>query len=959
MASLIYLNSYWFQVAIVSSTPYRLDGLSSTTTSSLVGIYSVYKMVSTYTGPLIQLTRVSDSVTQTFSAGSSGTLSATEINTFLNGSVGSVTIFYNQSGGTIHFTNTAASAPTIDTTTTPVTVVFNGSKTLSYGSSAYSINNATFAFGIIPTGVTGTTGDTPSNWWTCDSLLYGERSGLTSDFSIIITNATTPKIAWGTGVGGDRTLASTLLNGLNTHASVVMTRDSTNGVINVYKESSTPVTTALSAGTGNVSSATPGTFGKNGLKAKMTSIIWTSNIATTSDISTMMLSLNGQGLPGESTNVYIRSSLQAYYDFNNTSSYSGSGLIVTDLSLYNRSLTFSATPTFNPSPKSITLTNTTTAGTATALIIDYQTTGLTMEALVWRDPSSAGFTAYFSLDTGSYTNSFRHNIGGDLTTYYFGSDIGQVLYTNTAPGVTINASTWYHVVYTFTEWSSTNTTIGKCYINGVPCGTDVTQANASTNNFAATTVNRFIRLGKVSDYGGITGRFAMGRIYNKVLTEAEVKTNYLGVYNTNNNQYALPVVNMVYPFYSNVILLLHGNGPNFTSANNNPTVILDSSISNNTMNVTGAVTSNGVSKYNGSSMLFNGSSVINTSAAIASINTGAFTVEFWFYASATSNYGLVSNFNVATPPAASWNISIVTRKVVFRIGSTTVITGTATIAATTWYHYALSRTAAGAVTQYINGLADGSGTNSAAVDSANAIIYVGKVGSASFFNGNMAELVITNRVARYTAPFTPQVEPYGIREYPPIALDTGTGGATSVSTTISTTVYGRGTYIATCSTTGGAFNPSMAFDKQSVQDAAMWTTSTASYNTTSGDYIGTTYTTAGIAGEWLQLQLPSAIILKRSVFVGRLVGNGEIQNPRIFYVFASNDGTTWTQIDFRTGITSWGAGAPAGFNRVTCDIMANTTAYLYYRLVINAVQASNGNGYAALQEWRLFADTSI
>jgi hypothetical protein len=660
---------------------------------------------------------------------------------------------------------------------------------------------------------------------------------------------------------------------------------------------------------------------------------------------------------------YVISSLVAYYDFNETSSYSGSGTAVIDISGNNRNLTFSATPTFNASPQYIELTNTTTAGTASALSIAYQTTGLSIEALVWRDPNAAGFSSYFQLDTGSVTNSFRHNLFGSPTSiYYFGNDGGQLLYTNVAPDVFINNSLWYHVVYTFTEWSSANTTTGRCYINGTQCGADQVVSNASSNNFASTTVNRFIRLGKVSNLSGFTGRFAMGRIYNKPLTETEVKMNYASVYNTNNNQYRLPVVNIPYPFYSNIILLLHGNGPNLGGANsngvNNPTVILDSSTSNNTMSVTQAVTTNAVSKYNGSSMLFNGASVINTSTAITAIGTGAFTVEFWFYASATSNYGLVSNYSAATAPTASWNISIITNKVVFRIGTTAVVTGTATIAATTWYHYALSRTAGGSVTQYVNGLADGSGTSTAAVDSANATIFVGRVGSASFFNGYIAELAITRTVAIYTAPFTPQVEPYGIREYPPIALNIGTGGVTSVSTTVSTTTYARGTYIATCSTTAGGFNPSMAFDKQSVENGNMWTTSTASYNTTTGNYIGTTYTTSGIAGEWLQLQLPTAIVLKRSVFVGRMVGNSPVQNPRIFYVFGSTNGSTWTQIDIRTGITSWGTGAPSGFNRVTSDTMSNNTAFSYYRLVINAVQASNSNGFAGIQEWRLFGDSS-
>ena len=61
--------------------------------------------------------------------------------------------------------------------------------------------------------------------------------------------------------------------------------------------------------------------------------------------------------------------------------------------------------------------------------------------------------------------------------------------------------------------------------------------------------------------------------------------------------------------------------------------------------------------------------------------------------------------------------------------------------------------------------------------------------------------------------------------------------------------------------------------------------------------------------------------------------------PKSFYLCGSNDGTTWTTIDNRSGLTC----ATNGFNSFTAP--TQTIGYMYFRLVGQQIGAFSGQGY--------------
>ena len=173
----------------------------------------------------------------------------------------------------------------------------------------------------------------------------------------------------------------------------------------------------------------------------------------------------------------------------------------------------------------------------------------------------------------------------------------------------------------------------------------------------------------------------------------------------------------------------------------------------------------------------------------------------------------------------------------------------------------------------------------------------------------------------------------GVLSFPPAAM-------TTYATTLNSG-YGQGTYVASASTeyTPGAYYAWYAFDKSS---ATQWG---GSYSyTTNVPYGGTVRTVdvngTSYAGEWLQIQKPSSIVLSSYSILPQ---SGPSNTLSAWYVLGSRDGTNWFLIDQRSGAT-WTSGA---YN--TYQVQASQ-AFSYFRIVINIV--SNGTGIG-LPEWTL------
>jgi hypothetical protein len=188
--------------------------------------------------------------------------------------------------------------------------------------------------------------------------------------------------------------------------------------------------------------------------------------------------------------------------------------------------------------------------------------------------------------------------------------------------------------------------------------------------------------------------------------------------------------------------------------------------------------------------------------------------------------------------------------------------------------------------------------------------------------------------------------------YPP-------GPMTSASTSITGRAYGNGTYTSSGSEIAGYSASWYSFDQS-------LTTLTEIVNVYSGagpfaysntapyafsntvDVTSTTYN-----GAWIQLQLPSAIILEYYT-IFPTAGAEIARPPGTFRIFGSTTGAsgTWVSIDARSGI-SWSAPQVSQ----TFYLSPLPTAYSYFRL---SVQNLSGNGgLLDVSQWNLYSSPPV
>jgi len=159
---------------------------------------------------------------------------------------------------------------------------------------------------------------------------------------------------------------------------------------------------------------------------------------------------------------------------------------------------------------------------------------------------------------------------------------------------------------------------------------------------------------------------------------------------------------------------------------------------------------------------------------------------------------------------------------------------------------------------------------------------------------------------------------------------------TSNTTTLNAQTYGNGPYTTVASSYnagGGIYEAWRAFTNVT----NWWRPATASYNGTTGIYVGTTYSTVsgGVSyyGEWLQIQLPNKIrLVNYTLDQAPVLAGGQLNStPLTFYVFGSSDlGTTWTLIDAQD--------VPVYTTQTFVVPSANAiTTYDWFRLSVNKI----------------------
>lgn len=127
-------------------------------------------------------------------------------------------------------------------------------------------------------------------------------------------------------------------------------------------------------------------------------------------------------------------------------------------------------------------------------------------------------------------------------------------------------------------------------------------------------------------------------------------------------------------------------------------------------------------------------------------------------------------------------------------------------------------------------------------------------------------------------------------------------------------------------------------------------TSPLTYSTSSkGSYGATSYASSlgGVLGEWIKLQIPSAITPTSVFLKSRPDGTDSAGRPASWRILGSNDNTNWTQLHSSTTVVDDSSG--------TTESFTNTTSYSYLAFQVTNINSNYG-------KWTLsrlsFTDTS-
>lgn len=222
-------------------------------------------------------------------------------------------------------------------------------------------------------------------------------------------------------------------------------------------------------------------------------------------------------------------------------------------------------------------------------------------------------------------------------------------------------------------------------------------------------------------------------------------------------------------YYSNVSLLLHGDGTNGS------TTFTDNSPTPKTVTPVATTVSTSVAKYGTGSIALNGSSSylsIPNSTDFA-FGSGDFTIECWVYQTATpSGSAIITetfqptgyvNFTIGYGTTVGLQTGALPFIGFFNGSAWTGAVATQAQPNNEWYHIAYVRSGS-THTMYINGVSKATFTSAVAMPTGTDPILIGRrwdtAGTASYFSGYVDDVRITKGVARYTADFTPSTSAF-------------------------------------------------------------------------------------------------------------------------------------------------------------------------------------------------------
>ena len=300
--------------------------------------------------------------------------------------------------------------------------------------------------------------------------------------------------------------------------------------------------------------------------------------------------------------------------------------------------------------------------------------------------------------------------------------------TNTSSSATWNFNTWYH----FAVVRSSGTT--NLYINGVA----VITVASDTTNYTGT-------------YFGIGSIYGTGYSQLGYISDVRV-VNGTAVYTANFTPPTQPLTAVA----NTQLLTCQTNQPHTNSQ------FLDNS--SNALNITrtGNTTQGSFSPYGANwSNYFDGSGdYLQYQGSATTTLSGDFTLEAWVnvvnFSSARTILCIGDSY---AAPGAMFYIDNAA-KLGLAVPSR-VYTSSGTVPANTWTHIALVRNS-GVITGYINGISQGTASNSSTISGTNSYIgqeiYNGGLGGVVMY-GYMSNLRLVKGTALYTANFTPPTAP--------------------------------------------------------------------------------------------------------------------------------------------------------------------------------------------------------
>ena len=562
--------------------------------------------------------------------------------------------------------------------------------------------------------------------------------------------------------------------------------------------------------------------------------------------------------------------------------------------------------------------------------------------------SNINLTGTINLPPGSITNAALTNTGvnATTTTYGSGSSIPQItvnpqgIITSVAPvSVIIPPTSGFTLLNNISTTNcnvqincnltvTSNTTLSNVVMSNLAIGS--TYTNPAPNNLI---VQGSVGIGKISP---ATALDVNGTITTTSITSTTTNAGTLSATNTTGT--------------GNFVL---ANAPTLTGTTTVATI--NSTTTNaGTLAATNTTGTGNFVLANAPTLTGTTTVATLTATTINSTSTNAGTL------SATNTTG-TGNFVLATAPTLSGTTTVAT------INSTTTNAGTLSatnVTGTGNFVLATAPTLTGTTTvATINSTTTNAGTLSATnvtgtgnfvLATAPTLTGTTTVATLAATTTNAGTLSATNVTG--TGNFVLATAPTLTGTTTVTALNTtgnvGIGGSLSVSgnttvgswnnslpptMTANTSQFNNGntTYIASSSGDFTGSAPWYAFDNDT---STWWDAPANSYpNVNLGTAINNTLTTVSgnsARGEWLQILLPLPLVPISYSIRSRTT----INVPQTWVLAASSNAITWTSIDSQTAIASstWGS---ATNNTITFNLNT-TTAYSYYRLIINQ---SNGS----------------